>query len=416
MKNFMTSPPPEASARKGLWQASLLGALLAVAASAHAVGTASNVTISNQATLSYQVGGVAQPNILSDGDSLTAGVQATTFLVDNKVDVLVSGGITTTSGVVAGATLVATTFTVTNEGNTTQDFRLDIISAISGDSFDPTACTVSNVAISSGSMGTYTALDQHINALTADSVATVTVTCSIPAGVTNGNTGLVALLATAKADDAANSLGADLAETGAATAGVDIVFADDAGTDDPTGARDAVHSARNTYQVASAILTVNKSVTTVCDPFNGTTNPKNIPGALVKWSVTVSNDALAGSSATLTQISDALNANTTFDADFELGNSAANCAATANQATSAIGSGFRLSCAGGTRACNTPVFFTTSNTSDAIDLSGSTVYVNFNGGALAGTTGAALPAEGTYTAGELKPGETVTLEFQVFIN
>ncbi len=415
MKSFIASLPPEASARKGLWQASLLGALLAVAASAQAAGTLSGTDITNQATLSYQVGGVAQPNILSDGDALTAGVQTTTFTVDNKVDVLVTGGITTTTGVVAGATLVATTFTVTNEGNTTQDFNLDIVSAIGGDSFDPTACTVSNVAISSGSMGTYTALDQHINALTADSVATVTVTCSIPAGVTNGNTGLVALLATAKADDAANTLGANLAETGAATAGVDIVFADDAGTYD--AARDAAHSAHNTYQVASAILTVNKSVATVCDPFNGTSNPKNIPGALVKWSVTVSNNAAAGSSATLTQISDALNANTTFDADFELGNSAANCAATANQATSAIGSGFRLSCAGGTRACNTPVFFTTQAADDAIALSGSTVYVNFNGDLLGGTTGAALPVEGVdYAAGELKPGESVTLEFQVFIN
>lgn len=423
-------------------QSLLLGMLFTVSAVAQAAGTTAGTDITNIAKLSYSVGGNAQDEICSSpsgnstGNGGTSGTTCTdgsngasytTFKVDNKIDVLVTGGNTVTSGVVAGATAVATTFTVKNEGNYTQDFKLDIVSSITGDDFDPTSCTVSSIVIASGTMGTYTALDQHINALEPDSVATVTVTCNIPSDVSNTQEGYVALVATAKTNDGANTLGGNLTETGTATAGVDIVFADSAGTDDETvtsdadGLRDAAHSDRNTYKVTTAVLSVLKTVSTVCDPLNGTTTPKNIPGALVKYSITVSNSGDA--SATLSQISDALNANITFDGDFEQGDSAAHCAAAANQATSASGSGFRVSCGGtnNARGCKTtPVFFTTTTADDAIANDSGTIKVNFNGGTWTGTVGAALPVEGTapdnYAAGELKTNESVTVEFQAFIN
>src|SRR5512138_3133784 len=296
MKNFI-SP-----AARRTRQAILLSALLAATTGAHAAGTASNTTVSNTATLDYAVGGINQAQITS---------AAATFVVDDKVDVLVTGGQTVTTGVVPGATAVATTFTVANQGNTTQDFALSINPTISGDQFDPTSCTVSNVAITTGTGGTYTAGDQHINALTPDSVATVTVTCNIPTSVANGNNGLVALVATARANDGANTLGSALTETtGAGTAGVDIVFADGAGSDD--AARDAKHSARDTYQVTTAVLSVTKTVATVCDPLNGATNPKNIPGAYVQYAITVAN-ASTTTDATLTQVTDTLAGSLAFD-------------------------------------------------------------------------------------------------------
>ena len=111
-------------------------------------------------------------------------------------------------------------------------------------------------------------------------------------------------------------LGAALTETvGANTAGVDIVFGDAAGTDD--AARDAAHSSRSAYRVETATLSVAKTATLICDPFNGTTNPKNIPGAIVRWTITITNTGAA--SATLNTVTDAISATTTFDANLVTG-------------------------------------------------------------------------------------------------
>ena len=117
-------------------------ALLVAVLPAHAAGTASGTPISNSATLTYSIGGVGQPNITT---------AATTFLVDNKVNVTVAetGGSLTTAGVVAGAVGVITTFTVTNTGNTVQDYVLAVNSAVPNgqilfggtDTFDVTGCT-----------------------------------------------------------------------------------------------------------------------------------------------------------------------------------------------------------------------------------------------------------------------------------
>ena len=218
------------------------------------------------------------------------------------------------------------------------------------------------------------------------------------------------MTATALAGGGAAAQGAALTETsGANTAGVDIVFADDTGTDDAD--RDAAHSARDAYRVLAAALTVSKTVTLVCDPFNSTTDPKNIPGAIVRWTITVSNAVGAAASATLTQVSDALNANSTFDPDLITGaGGAAGCeglSGGAGTAEDADGNGFRLDVAGDTRPGTYPKFFTSGNDGDGADLNGTTVEIDY---------GPAMPAEGTYTAGELKPGESVTVYFNVSID
>lgn len=404
MKSFITASPPRRPARLAV----LFGALLAASTGAQAAGTLSGETISNTATLSYSVGGFSQTPVNSNTAS---------FTVDNKVDVLVTGGSTVTTGVVAGATGITTTFTVTNEGNATQDFKLDIVSAISGDDFNPGSCAVTNVT----GAGTYTAGDVHINALAPDSVATVTVSCSIPAGVSNGNDGLVALVATARANDAANTMGAALTETGAATAGVDIVFADSAGTDDTVitgdadGLRDAAHSDRNTYTVTTAVLSVQKTVATLCDPLNGTTNPKNIPGAVARWTITIQNSGTV--SASLSTIADALNGSTTADPDLIDGTGGATAceyaAAGDGVPESANGRGVRIqtsasrAMAGTAAGASTSSYFTSAADADGVTLTGASLSVDFS---------TALPAGGTYTAGELKSGETITVYFNVGIN
>jgi uncharacterized repeat protein (TIGR01451 family) len=89
-----------------------------------------------------------------------------------------------------------------------------------------------------------------------------------------------------------------------------VVFADAAGPGDAV--RDGKHSATGTYTVSTATLTVTKTSTVVSDPFNGTTNPKRIPGAVVRYSIVVTNTGAAN--ATNVTVRDAIPASTTYAA------------------------------------------------------------------------------------------------------
>src|SRR4051794_696442 len=78
--------------------------LAGLAGAAHATGTTAGTPINNSATLNYSVGGTAQTQICSSltGNS-TATCSPTTFVVDTKVDVLVttsdgSPGVSTVPG------------------------------------------------------------------------------------------------------------------------------------------------------------------------------------------------------------------------------------------------------------------------------------------------------------------------------
>lgn len=160
-------------------------------------------------------------------------------------------------------------------------------------------------------------------------------------------------------------------------------------------------------QVVAGGVSVVKSVLTICDPFNFNVNPKAIPGAFVRYEIRIQNTTAI--STTLTSIGDVLDLNLNFDADLRSGSAAA-CATSAPE--SALGRGFKLSCAGGTRACNTPVFFTSAADTDAMGIAGSNITITFGDGP-AGTK--ALPTEAGYAPGELKPGESVTVRFNTVV-
>ena len=162
--------------------------------------------------------------------------------------------------------------------------------------------------------------------------------------------------------------------------------------------------------VTGAALSVTKTVALICDPVNFNVNPRSIPGAYMRYEVTIANGAGAVNSATLTTIGDVLDLNLNFDNDLRTGGASA--CATSPPESGAIGNGFKLSCTGGTRACNTPLFFTSVVDTDAIGIAGSTITLTFGDGP-AGVK--ALPTEAGYTAGELKPGESVTMRFNAIV-
>ena len=310
-------------------QIKLLGGLaialaLSFSQSAFAAGTASNTVITNSATLNFSVGGVGQTPVVSDGDTGTAGVQTTDFKVDNKINLTVIEANATFTSVVPGETAAVTTFTVTNNGNTVQDYSLaGTATALPGtiftvaDNFDATGC---NTFVESGATVGYQAgvdTATFIDELAADASKTVYVVCNIPITQLNGDQSNTQLTATTLAGATAG-VGAAVSQAAPNTQnGVEIVFADPAtaasvdGTIPLQTARDAIGFARDAYRVVSATLAVTKTVTPVCDPFNGNVGPKNIPGAAVQYAITIANTGAAA--ATLTSIADTLVATLAFD-------------------------------------------------------------------------------------------------------
>ncbi|HEY6010389.1 MAG TPA: hypothetical protein VIX18_02880, partial [Nitrospirota bacterium] len=61
-------------------------------------------------------------------------------------------------------------------------------------------------------------------------------------------------------------------------------------------------------------------------------------------------------------------------------------------------------------AFGTPKYYTTTSTADGIDHSGGAT-----GGTITATMTTVLPAEGGYAAGELKPGDSVTITFNAIV-
>jgi uncharacterized repeat protein (TIGR01451 family) len=305
---------------KRLLATAALAGLGIASQAALAVGTAANTTIANKATINYTVGGSAQTPIESSpGGNTVAGVGAgtnTTFLVDDKIDLVVieqSGGNHT---VTPGQTNVVATFRVRNDGNAPHAFALSAANMVGGVVFGNTDNTnveePPRIFVDANNNGTYesgTDVATNIASLAADATsALILVVVDVPLTVTNGQFANVRLTAAAAENNNPANVITLAQATGPDTAGVDFVFADAAGAVD--GARDGAHSALDQFAVQSASLTVTKTSALISDPFNNTTNPRAIPGAIVEYTVVVANGG--GAAATGVSLSDPIPANTTY--------------------------------------------------------------------------------------------------------
>lgn len=267
-------------------------------------GTLAGTSVNNTATVNFSVGGTAQTAVNSN---------TTTFKVDRLVNVTVaqSGGATT---VAPGSTSQVIAFTVTNNTNSIQDFKLDAAN-LTGDSFDG---TITGVFVESGATAGYQVgadTATFIDEIAPDATITVYVVATMPAGIVTGNTANISLQATASQSTdgtgayvaTAGTLAAVATQTNTGTADntafTDTVFGDLLGTASGDVAKDGKHSATNTYTVNTAAITVAKSSTVISDPFNGSTNPKAIPGAVVEYCLVVSN-AAGGASASSIVLTD----------------------------------------------------------------------------------------------------------------
>jgi len=371
MRNILKtgSPPRLATLLAG---AALLGLV------SQGVLAQSGDTISNLATLSYSVGAVAQPVIESSaaGNSIS-GVgngTATSFTVDAKVDVLVAGGVITPA--TSGQTGATTPFTVQNISNLTLGYTL-VASNSSAGAYTVNATGITDNINSAIGLSIYLDDGAGVPANAGDGVLSaaelaagaITAIPTLAAGATanlvvltdmpianNGDAAVVVMKATAvwptplvpTEEPALVVAGAVITATaGPNTGGIDVVLADIAGVVADAGAvpavtadiaSDGTHSTYGAFSISSALLSVAKVATVICDPINGDTNPKNIPGAAVQYAITITN-AAGGASATLTQVTDTLVAALGFDPGLISGIGAGtNCVAgTGNQSASGFG-------------------------------------------------------------------------------
>ncbi len=271
--------------------------------SAFAVGTPSGTTINNQATVDYSVGGVNQTQITS---------AVASFVVDSRVDLTVSEVSTNATIASPGQVNQITTFRVSNTGNSTQGYQLTVTNeASSAVLFGQTDNqNVNNLRwfVDSNGNGTYEAgtdTATNVNTLITDAdgeSVIVFVLADIPVAATNNQYANVRLQAIAAVP---GTNGGTLAT---ATAGadnpavVDVVFAD--------AGRDATESAADQYAIRSAALAVSKTATVISDPIS-TSNPKAIPGAVIQYSIVVTNSSTT-TAATAVTVGDNIPANTTF--------------------------------------------------------------------------------------------------------
>lgn len=420
--------------------------------SASTVYAAANDTISNTATLTFDVGGA--PTILesSEAGNTTTGVgngTSTDFVEDRLINFTVAEVGAATSTVTASATAQVQTFTVTNNGNAPQDFLLAALQRANGtadpfggvvDDFAPTSVSVFVETATAG----YAALDDtniFIDELAAGANVTVYIVADIPA-VADGSLAVMTLVAqvaeggaasgddsvaanagaaitnddngnTSPAGNYSNGAAAGIIAAGGAATNADVATTMETVFNDPAGDLDSAagagatqngqHADSDSYTVQAAALTVSKNAVILWDPVNGSTSPKAIPGAYMTYTLVVTNNGAA--SGDLTTLTDTLPASLALDSDFVTNAGPGN-------PTNNAGESFTIAHAGGsTRTATSPAVCTgVLAGADGCDITGQLITLDF-------ATIMPIDAGGgsPYVAGELKAGETVTIVFNAIV-
>ena len=273
--------------------------------------------------VSYEVGTVLQDVVESApgaGNSVPGAGNgtATSFVVDNRVDFSLAQVGTAHTTVTPGQTDAFVEFLLSNDGNSPQDFIMAVSQLNTGDglvnTLDDSNVDMANLRVRVGNGGGVPVLTDlaYGDEIAPDTTVTVYVfgDADLILGLVNGDVANIELSATVAAAGAALSPGAPLNDDvlNADTAGLEVVFAEGGAV-----LGDGVVTDRDGFEVSSAGLTVSKIVNVVSDPFNGTTNPKAIPGAVVEYVITITNGG--GSDADSVSISDTLDTDITFVAD-----------------------------------------------------------------------------------------------------
>ena len=301
-----------------LFRLSVTATAMLLGQQALALGTDAGTQVSNQATVSYSVGGIGQTPIESDplGNSIPGAGNPTMFLVDRRVSFTLVPTDAVHTPVVPGGVDFFAAYTLTNTGNAIMDYRLTLAQLTSADGavngLVDTDVDMSNVRIrvangdgAAGVPDLATDLD-FVDELAEDATVVIYIFADAALALVNGDIANVELTATS-ADDA----------TATATPLVlDPDLAESPGPDDPTiiesvfadAGNDGFEASRDGFQVVSVVLTITKTATVISDPFG---SGKAIPGAIIEYSITIDN-TVGTVDATNVSIADTIDADVTF--------------------------------------------------------------------------------------------------------
>ena len=300
-----------------LFRLGITATALLLGQQALALGTDAGTQVSNQATVSYSVGGAAQTPIESDpsGNSIPGAGNPTMFLVDRRVSFTLVPTDAVHTPVTPGGVDFFAAYTLTNTGNAIMDFRLTLAQLSSGDGavngLVDTDVDMSNVRIrvanGDGAAGVPDLATDlvFVDELAEDATVVIYVFADAALALVNGDIANVELTATS-ADDANAaatplSLDPDLAESPGPDDStiIESVFAD--------AGNDGFEASRDGFQVVSALLTITKTAAVISDPFGSL---KAVPGAIIEYSITIANTGLVD--ATNVSIADTIDADVTF--------------------------------------------------------------------------------------------------------
>ncbi len=301
-----------------LFRLGITATALLIGQQALALGTDAGTQVSNQATVSYSVGGAAQTPIDSDplGNSIPGAGNPTTFLVDRRVSFTLAPTDAVHTPVTPGGVDFFAAYTLTNTGNAIMDYRLTLAQLTSGDGLVnglvDTDVNMSNVRIrvanGDGAAGVPDLATDlaFVDELAEDATVVIYVFADAALALVDGDIANVELTATSADDATATAtplvLDADLAES--------------PGPDDPTIiesvfadlGNDGFEASRDGFEVVSSLLIITKTATVISDPFG---SGKAVPGAVILYVITVDN-TLGTVDATNVSIADTIDADVTF--------------------------------------------------------------------------------------------------------
>ena len=270
------------------WRVVAAVLLLSGSGSALAVGTPAGTAIQNTATVDFTLAGTPL--------SLTS--NTTTVTVVERIEIMTT---LRSSQVLVSANDVnrALLFTVTNIGNGTEEFTLEIDSAIAGSDFDPTPSLPDSIFFDTDGNGIFNIVnDQPYVAgsndpdLAADESVDIFLVNDIPGTVVNGDVGQSELTA--------------ISNTGTGAPGTEYPGQGDGGTDAVIGQTTGEAADVGEYLVSDVLLDVIKSQI-VTDQFGGT---QPIPGATITYTVTV--QVTSTGTATASVLGDPIPINSTY--------------------------------------------------------------------------------------------------------
>ena len=241
-----------------------------------AAGTAVNTQVTNTATLSFSVGGVAQTDVTSNQDS---------FVVDKKIDFLLTHDDSPKHLiVVANKQDAQRSFTLTNESNSVQKYSISV-SNLNGDTYDSKtdSADMQNLEISIDGGANWSSGPIATDDIAVDSTLSVLVRGDVLDSATDGEVMNIQLEAMAVKSDGTT------AEVSTTTVdnkdAVDTVLAEGAGVSDFANTQfDGKYSTWAGYWVNTANLNLTKLSCVYTDEVTSdSTKAKRIPGATLVY-------------------------------------------------------------------------------------------------------------------------------------